>query len=135
MTVNRNARGQQSAVITMVTKDADKLLSLRTTRIGFFDCHIQERITVDRCYRCWEFGHNARMCANKEIDLSNSCYKCGQPGHHKAKCESAVDFCPTCKTEGHQSGTGKVFRVALNRKKRLRRESAALVPETPIYND
>lgn len=141
MTVNRSARGQQTAVITMVTKDADKLLTLRTTRIGFSDCHIQERIIVDRCYRCWEFGHNARACANKVTDLSNCCYKCGLPGHHKAKCESAVDFCPTCKVEGHQSGTGrcKFFRAALNKEKRkkdgLRRESMVLGPETAINYD
>lgn len=128
-------------MITMVTKDADKLLTLRTTRIGFSDCHIQERIIVDRCYRCWEFGHNARACANKVTDLSNCCYKCGLPGHHKAKCESAVDFCPTCKVEGHQSGTGrcKFFRAALNKEKRkkdgLRRESMVLGPETAINYD
>lgn len=127
ITVNQNARGQQSAVVTMLTKDAERLLSLQTIRIGFSDCHIQERISVERCYKCWDFGHNARACTKQDVDMSNCCYKCGQPGHHKAKCDSETEFCPTCKREGHQSGTGKCrfFKAALNREKRTRKESAA----------
>lgn len=131
MSVNKNVHGEQTAVVTMVTADAEKMLSLRTVRIGFSDCYIQERIKVDRCYRCWQFGHNARACSNQDTDMSNHCYKCGQAGHHKAKCTSETDFCPTCKMEGHQSGTGacRSFRTALG--KELKRRRASIVNAAP----
>jgi len=66
ISVNQNARGQQSAVVTMVTKDAESLLSLQTLRVGFSDCHIQERISVERCYKCRDFGHSARAAPDKK---------------------------------------------------------------------
>jgi len=60
LTVNKNARDEQSAVITLIAGDAEKLLIMRKIRVGFSDCYVQERIKVDRCFKCWQFGHSAR---------------------------------------------------------------------------
>lgn len=135
MAVNKNMRGEQTAVVTMTSTDAEKLVNLRTIRIGFSDCYVQERVKVDRCYKCWQFGHSARSCGNQDTDMSNCCYKCGQPGHHKARCTSKIEFCPTCKTEGHQAGTGgcRFFRTALS--KELKRRKASTVDPPRNKND
>lgn len=127
LAMNRNARGGQSAVVTMVAGDAIRLLNMRTIRIGFSDCTILERIHVDRCYRCWKFGHNARMCRNSEIDMSDRCYRCGQEGHHRTECKNEKEYCPSCQKEGHQSGTAICvsFRRALTLERRRRTESGA----------
>lgn len=124
---NKNTRGEQSAVVTLVAKDAEKLLGMRTIRIGFSDCYIHERIKVDRCYKCWQFGHSARTCATTGIDMSDCCFKCGQTGHHKAGCASEKEFCPSCRLEGHQSGTGKCksFRMALGNERKRRNANVA----------
>lgn len=129
LTVNKNARDEQSAVITLIAGDAEKLLSMRKIRVGFSDCYVQERIKVDRCFKCWQFGHSARTCPNAGINMSDCCFKCGQAGHHKAKCASEKDFCPSCGIEGHQSGTGKciAFRRALGREKKRRKASVTSV--------
>lgn len=125
LTVNKNARDEQSAVITLIAGDAEKLLIMRKIRVGFSDCYVQERIKVDRCFKCWQFGHGARTCPNSGINMSDCCFKCGQAGHHKAKCASEKDFCPSCGIEGHQSGTGKckAFRTALGRERKRRKTS------------
>jgi len=125
MTVNKNIRGEQTAVLTMVSTDADKALNLRSVRIGFSDCRMQERIKVDRCFKCWQFGHNARACQDQVVNMSNCCFKCGQPGHHKSTCPSKVEFCPTCGVEGHQSATGgcRSYREAMSKERRRRRDS------------
>lgn len=119
LALNKNLRGGQSAVITMNAMDAKGIMALRTLRIGFSDCYIEERIRVDRCHKCWKFGHNARSCEDAETDLSDRCYKCGQVGHHKAQCTSEKDFCLSCQMEGHQAWTGgcKLFRAALAKEK------------------
>lgn len=119
LALNKNLRGGQSAVITMTARDAKGIMALRTLRIGFSDCYIEERIRVDRCHKCWKFGHNARSCEDAETDLSDRCYKCGQLGHHKAQCTSEKDFCLSCQMEGHQAWTGgcKLFRAALAKEK------------------
>ncbi|XP_066251987.1 uncharacterized protein [Euwallacea similis] len=50
----------------------------RTIRIGMVRCHVERRIELPRCFRCWEYGLAGRKC--KGTDRSGLCYRCGGEG-------------------------------------------------------
>lgn len=123
--LNKNARDGQTAVLTMDANTAEKLKKISRIRIGFSTCRVQERISIERCFNCWEYGHNSRGCTNQPVDTKNKCFKCGQEGHQKAQCTSEDLFCHTCQTAGDQAGTIKCknFRDALSNERMRRKNS------------
>lgn len=102
LTVNKNIRGEQTAVITMVSTDADKALNLRSVRIG------QERIKVDRC---WQFGHNARAKTKRWI-----CPTCGVEEHQSATggCRSYREAMSKERRRRKDSAPSAFFRIITN---------------------
>lgn len=95
-------RDKQNVTIITREDEADKLLQLKVLKIGWVDCKITERKKDDRCYKCWEYGHNKTEC--KGPDREQLCMRCGEEGHKAATCKK-VPFCLSCKQKGHQTGS------------------------------
>ncbi|XP_071052973.1 uncharacterized protein [Onthophagus taurus] len=103
----------QAVTVTLDKKKADILLKTGRIKIGLTRCRIEKRIKLERCFRCWDYGHTARDC--KGIDRSKFCFKCGNDDHEQQACKNK-EACPLCESEGHRAGTGKckVFITALS---------------------
>lgn len=104
LSIRPNQFGSQNAILTMETKLARELCKRGTIRIGWTPCRARLRVNIVRCYRCLEFGHHRSECQG--TDRSGICMKCGQ-GNHKAKDCVNINFCLTCKTEGHRADQTK----------------------------
>ncbi|KAK9693477.1 Endonuclease-reverse transcriptase [Popillia japonica] len=72
--------GDQTVIAEVPRDQAAPLIKSRKIRIGWTDCGVRERMDIDRCFRCLEYGHKTRSCT-AEIDRSNDCIKCGEKGH------------------------------------------------------
>lgn len=107
----------QKDTIEMEEKKAERLLRDRTVKIGWINCRVIERVQINRCYRCLEYGHTAPTC--KEVDRKNDCRRCGKKGHMKKDCKHETDYCFDGKKEGYAGGSGQcpVFRHLLTEKK------------------
>jgi hypothetical protein len=109
----RPAYGEsQTATITAIEEDARRIIKEGTVRVGLSLCAAQERLDLEKCYRCWGYGHKARDC--EEEDRSESCRKCAKTGHVKKHCIELA-YCPLCQKTGHEAGEGRctIFRNAL----------------------
>ena len=111
-----NSRGQKLGIVDIDAEKATELLNKEKIRIGWIYCRIRKRTLVTRCYRCLDFGHQAREC--KGPDRSKLCYRCGKPGHRSKGCTSEFR-CILCVSNdansNHALGTGEctAFRKAL----------------------
>lgn len=74
----------QTAVIAMPADAARKAIALNKIRIGWVVCRIREKQRRQRCFRCLEFGHLARVCTGP--DRSKQCYGCREEGHSIKSC-------------------------------------------------
>lgn len=118
----RRAYGNtQTAIISMPTVDAEKLLMAGKVRIGWVNCRIRKQERPVQCFRCLEFDHLARNCKSK-IDRSKMCRKCGTDGHNAKDCKEDP-VCALCKSlspdkAAHIAGSREcpVFIKALNKK-------------------
>ncbi|KAK5642948.1 hypothetical protein RI129_009115 [Pyrocoelia pectoralis] len=113
-TLRVNRYGRQTATVSMWKDDARRIAEKQVVRIGMNLCRTRERREVERCYRCWEYGHIAKTCQG--IDRSKDCTRCAKKGHGWRECEGE-QYCPICDEEGHRVGSGgcKAFRDALKR--------------------
>lgn len=117
--------GNQIATVALAENDAAKILEIGRLRLGLTMCRIEERVEVERCYRCWGFGHRSSSCRGE--DRANRCQRCTGEGHQRSTCE-AEPYCPLCEAKGHQAGSGRCleFRKALkNTRARTRRISTS----------
>ena len=122
-----NRRGQVIAFVEMNEQVANKLLETSRIKIGWINSRIRPRIVVPRCFKCLEYGHQARVCEGP--DRSALCYKCGKGEHKAATCKEP----PQCvlfaelheegDTLNHIPGSGacKSFRQALEKLKKNQR--------------
>lgn len=100
--------GTQTAAIRLPVDAANKLMETGKIKVGWSVCtlRITPRVTkqMERCFRCMEFGHQARNC--KGPDRSKMCWKCGGNGHVARDC-TEQPRCVLCKPEdGNDHATG-----------------------------
>lgn len=100
--------GTQTAVIRLPAVAAPKLLQKGKIKVGWSVCalRIVPRVAkqMERCFKCWAFGHQARNCDGP--DRSKSCRKCGEDGHYASEC-TKPPRCVLCKKEdGNDHMTG-----------------------------
>ena len=95
--------GTQTAVVRLPVDLARKALEIGRVRIGWVNCRIRRKLDVQKCYRCWAFGHIARNC--RGTDRTKCCLKCSEAGHTRANCKSEVAKCVLC-TGGPNHPTG-----------------------------
>nr|XP_022900107.1 uncharacterized protein LOC111413383 [Onthophagus taurus] len=100
---------------------AEILLKHRNIKIGFTRCEIERRINIQRCFKCWGFGHSSRDCSDP--DRGKLCFKCGKEGHVLRDCQNE-EHCPICNQEGHKAGAGKCeeFKMELNIRRNAERQ-------------
>lgn len=104
----------QTATISLPAADANKLLQLGKVKIGWSVCTIKIVTQLLRCYKCTEYGHQARTC--KGVDRSAACWKCGGDGHKALGCNVAPK-CLLCKDgdNHHVAGSSRcgAYKAAL----------------------
>ena len=103
-----------------ITLKIDRTAARKTgdrVRIGLTNCKVEERIEINKCYKCWETGHTAAKCLGQ--DRRDRCHRCGQVGHMQATCEN-TPFCLLCEEEGHSANSTRCskYRRALDIEKR-----------------
>ena len=93
--------GNQVATVIMDEEDANKITAVGRIRIGLTLCRVQERIEIEKCYKCWDYGHKADKCSGE--DRGERCRNCAQEGHMRKTCTSD-SYCPLC-NEAHEVGS------------------------------
>jgi len=68
--------------------------------VGWTMCRVRARtLPPERCFRCQNFGHNARSCTGP--DRTGACWKCGLTDHLLKDCKAPEDRCLACELAGH----------------------------------
>ncbi|CAG9822299.1 unnamed protein product [Phaedon cochleariae] len=109
-----------AATLVLKKEDANKILVNRHLTIGIVRCPVEKRIILNRCFKCWNYDHEAKTCEGP--DRSKYCYKCGETDHTSKECRNQV-ACPLCDELGHKAGTLKCpfYKRALNTARRRER--------------
>lgn len=92
----------QNATLIINEEDANKILKANFLRVGWTSCRVVERAALNRCPRCWEYGHSKGGCTGPNRE--NHCFRCSAEGHRASECKNKP-FCMYCKVEGHQTGS------------------------------
>ena len=126
--IGPSPRGQMTALVNTDPATATRLLDKARVRIGWVNCRIRERVSVQRCFKCLGYGHPKAKCGGP--DRSHNCWRCGEPGHKAEACSSNQE-CFLCAEDGnipstkkaHAPGSGKClcFRRALDMAKRTKK--------------
>lgn len=103
--IKKSYGGTQTAIVTLPSKTANKLLQLSKIRIGWTICRVREMIKLTYCYKCWQYGHIARTC--KEEDRSLCCLKCGTKGHKIGNCRENPQCMLCTEDRNHVTGSWK----------------------------
>lgn len=116
--------GNQIATIQTNKEDARTLTKLGRIKIGWVKCRIKERVVIQRCYKCLEFGHRTYECRGP--DRSDICIRCNQPGHRAKEC-TGTQHCPACKSNDHRSDTTRCprFRALISSHRRMQKQSTS----------
>ena len=70
-----------------------KLLKGAHIMIGWVSCRVRRKKEVNRCFRCFGFGHIAADC--REPDRSRCYWRCGEEGHLAGSC-TGKPWCYLC---------------------------------------
>lgn len=101
--------GTQTAVISLSFEQAKKVLTTGKVRIGWTICRVREAVKPKQCFRCFDYGHQARDC--KGEDRSKQCRRCGEGGHIAKNCEAKDPCCMICSTKekkaAHVTGSSR----------------------------
>lgn len=118
---NYDINGKRGTAIVIVKEtNAEKLLKLKRIDLGWERCRVEEKVTLDKCYKCQEFGHKLSQC--KKEAVKRKCLKCGDEGHITSKCEATEMKCYICGEmgeKGHRADSMKckVYREMVYKKK------------------
>ncbi|CAH1188762.1 unnamed protein product [Phyllotreta striolata] len=124
----RPAAKKTQAITLIVDRSAAHRVTDRI-KIGVVNCLVEERINIEKCFKCWGIGHKAVDC--KEEEKPNRCLRCGGEGHLTRTCKNDP-FCVTCNDSGHSTNSMNcpVARKALfDKRQQIRRNSGLM--ETP----
>lgn len=108
----------QIAEIRVPADVAKKLVEAGKVKVGWTVCTLRATERLERCFKCMEFGHQAKFC--KGEDRSKCCRKCGELGHIAKDCTKAPK-CMLCTENGdHATGGTRcpVFKKALAAKQK-----------------
>lgn len=105
--------GTLNATVYLSKAAEEKLLKLRTIRIGMPSCRVVANKQVQTCFKCWMPGHTARSCQGP--DRTKACRNCGKEGHLRKECKEPSS-CAVCGEKGHPANTTRcpTFRKALD---------------------
>lgn len=123
--MKRNEKDQRKVVsdkkddIVIKRKDVESVVWKQVIQVGIVRCLEKRRVSMVRCYRCWDYGHGAGECV--EQDRGKVYYIYGRDGHIGKDCGNE-EGCPICNETGHKAGTIRcpVFKSALNSARRPR---------------
>ncbi|KAG5894308.1 hypothetical protein JTB14_015548 [Gonioctena quinquepunctata] len=93
--------GNQTATIAMNRKIAEEVTNTGKIKIGWIQCRVRKRVSLQRCFRCHLFGHRKEDCSNE--DRSNLCLKCTKTGHMAKDCPNEP-ACIAWRKLGQQQG-------------------------------
>ena len=99
-----NSNGNQTAVIVIGEDEAKEFVRRGKLWQGLLMCKIQERIELEKCSRCWAYGHKAWNCSGP--DRRANCLNSGKEGHKREDCKGEA-FCPLCEVKRHEAGSGR----------------------------
>jgi len=112
--------GQQIATAKMSKHAASQITRIA---VGWTMCRVRARtLPPERCFRCQNFGHNARNCTGP--DRTGACWKCGLTDHLLKNCNAPDDSCLACELAGHPKTSHRPGSGACA----ARKQSAGLVP-------
>lgn len=105
------------AFFEMPTKKEKILLEKARIIIELVNCRINCRATVNRCYKCFGYGHRQINCKEPDRKGLGLCIKCGEKEHFKKdfknspKCILSLDqkLNPESITHIPRSGSCRVF--------------------------
>lgn len=63
--VRKGFAGIQNATVHMQKDDSERLLKLKTIRIGLPSCRIVPDRQIVACFQCWNVGHTVTKCGQK----------------------------------------------------------------------
>ena len=97
--------------IMLKSKDAsDRLIEQGEMRLRFKHHGLARTFTVQaahrprnrptRCYRCQEFGHQAKVCQNQA-----RCVRCSEDHDRHANCDEKPVLCSNCGSKDHQANS------------------------------
>lgn len=93
-----NRNGSKNYIIDVDNFTKSVLLDKQRVIINYNRVRIQKYISINRCYKCQQFGHVANNCRNPV-----RCGGCGEV-HDTRNCkESDKECCINCKGERHRS--------------------------------
>lgn len=103
----------QSATVRLDKYSAETLINRGEVRVGLVTCRVERQLKLDRCRKCWQYGHHMKDCKATD-DKSDCCIKCGEKGHSKKNCSEKDPKCVLCKTSHGNSGEQcPAFKAAL----------------------
>lgn len=94
----------QAATVIVDPELGEKMKNTRFLKIGWSSCRVKERISVERCRNCLQYGHPTKTC--KRDCRAQLCYNCGEEGHQANQCKKEP-YCFDCNKKAHKSGTTK----------------------------
>jgi len=117
------AIGKQIATIAANRETAQKFLHKGKVKIGWLVCRMRERIYLQKCYRCLEYGHKKQSCVGPSRETI--CFKCGQEGHKEKSCTNP-EYCLVCNKKDHKYGTLKCpeYKEKISEKIKARKKSS-----------
>lgn len=129
--LGETATGKKTTTLKVTPDVAEKLLRLTHIKVVYNECYIRERVSIPKCYKCYECNHREINCPRPDGRML--CNICGGPNHSGTKCKTDPKFF-SCKVKnGHRTGTMTcpVFRSIAMGKGKQRRKSSITVNRIP----
>ncbi|KAG5899116.1 hypothetical protein JTB14_021619 [Gonioctena quinquepunctata] len=114
----------------MNRKIAEEVTNTGKIKIGWIQCRVRKRVSLQRCFRCHLFGHRKEDCSNE--DRSNLCLKCTKTGHMAKDCPNEP-ACIACKIDGHRVDQTKCPQYRKLSGRKLGQQQGASHPGMPKF--